>query len=251
MELKDILCEYGLTNKESDVYMALLELGPAPARSIARRAGVNRGTAYDVVKKLVDQGLATYYRKGKQHFAAEPPERLIDAIEDKQSKLQRLKTGITDKLPELKALFQQNGGRPSIRVYEGSKGIKKLLSDVLSTLSNSETKEYYVYSSATAKERQSIYKDFPEFNQKRIAQGIKVQTIALGEGGETAGLDERKQIGTGSKKSSATHEIIYEGKVAQIGLDASGTPVGVIIENAGIYQTQRLIFAVLWKKLKS
>jgi HTH-type transcriptional regulator, sugar sensing transcriptional regulator len=251
MELSDILSEYGLSKKESEVYLALLELGPSPARSVARRAGVNRGTAYDVVKKLVDLGLATYYRKGKQHFAAEPPERLVDAIEEKQSKLQKLKVGITDKLPELKVLYQQQGGKPAIRVYEGTKGIKKILADVLATVSESDKKEYYVYSSATAKERQSIYKDFPEFNQKRIAAGIKVQTIALGEGGETAGLDERKQIGSNSKKSSATHEIIYAGKVAHIGLDNSGNPVGVIIENTGIYQTQKTIFESLWSKLKS
>src|SRR5437667_11931932 len=109
MELKNILEEFGLSEKETKAYLALLELGPSPARAVARKTGVNRGTAYDILKKLVELGLASFYRKGKQHFAAEPPERLVEAVEDKQTKLQRLKLNINEKLPELKSLFVQQG----------------------------------------------------------------------------------------------------------------------------------------------
>jgi len=250
MELKNILEEFGLSDKETNVYLALLELGPSPARAVSRRAGVNRGTAYDILRKLVDLGLASFYRKGKQHFAAEPPERLVEAVEDKQTKLQRLKVNITEKLPELKTLFVQQGGKPTIRVYEGSKGVKKILEDVLNTLSNNQIKEYYVYSSSTAKDRQTVYQDFPQFNEKRIQKGINVRTISLGEGGGLSGLDKRKSLGGLERKSHATHEIIYGGKIAHIGLDSSGTAFGVIVENTDIFETQKVIFESLWGKIK-
>jgi HTH-type transcriptional regulator, sugar sensing transcriptional regulator len=249
MELKDILTEFGLTEKETTIYLSLLELGPSPARAVARKSGVNRGTAYDILKQLVNLGLASFYRKGKQHFAAEPPERLIDAVEDKQTELQRLKINISEKLPELKTLYVQQGGRPSIRVYEGSKGIKKILEDILSTVGEQKIKEYSVYSSSTEKERLSIYKDFPQFNQKRIEKKINVRTISLGQGGETVGLDERKWLKGESDRQTSTHEIIYGNKVAHIGLDHTGNPFGVIIENQGIFESQRLVFENLWKKL--
>ncbi|MBX4186712.1 MAG: hypothetical protein KW802_00405 [Candidatus Doudnabacteria bacterium] len=248
--MKNILEEFGLSDKESSVYLSLLELGPAPARAVARRASVNRGTAYDILRKLVDLGLASFYRKGKQHFAAEPPERLIEAVEDKQTKLQRLKVGITEKLPELKTLFVQQGGKPSIRVYEGTKGVRKILEDVLHAVGESEEKDYCVYSSATVKEREEIYKDFPAFSQKRIEKGINVRTISLGVGGSLAGLDARRWLGKVKSKSHATHEIIYAGKIAHIGLDLSGTAFGVIVENEGIYEAQRAIFESLWGKIK-
>lgn len=250
MELKNILQEFGLADKEVDAYLALLELGPSPVRAISRKSGINRGTAYDMMRKLIDLGVVSFYRKGKQHFVAEPPERLIEAVEDKQTRLQRLKVGITAKLPELKALYVQQGGKPSIRVYEGSKGVKKILDDVLNTVSESEEKEYYVYSSSTAKDREAIYKDFPQFNDKRILSGINVRTIALGDGGGTSGLDKRKSLGGRENRSSSTHELIYAGKVAHIGLDASGSPFGVIVENQGIYETQKLIFENSWQRLK-
>ncbi len=248
MDLKQILTEYGLSEKEILVYISLLELGPTPARAVARKSGINRGTAYDILKKLVELGLASFYRKGKQHFAAEPPERLIEAVEDKQTKLQRLKLNITEKLPELKSLFVQQGGRPTIRVYEGTKGVKKILEDILNTLSEHKDKEYYVYSSATEKDRQIIYTDFPAFNAKRIEKGIKVKTISLSEGGELSGMDERKWLKTDKNKTRATHELMYGGKIAHIGLDSSGNAFGVIVENQDIYNMQKQIFEFTWKK---
>lgn len=249
MELKEILEEFGLSDKETKVYLSLLELGPSPARAVARSSGVNRGTAYDLLKKLVDEGLASFYRKGKHHFAAEPPERLIEALEDKQKHLERLKGKVTEKLPQFKAMFVQQGGRPTIRVYEGFKGVKKILEDILNTLSERKDKEYYVYSSGTQKDRQSIYHDLPDFNIKRIEKGIKVRTISLGDGGSLSGLDDRKWLGGGKTKTTTTHTIMYGGKIAHIGLDDSGYAFGVIIENEGIYETQKLIFEQNWKRL--
>ncbi|MBX4191671.1 MAG: TrmB family transcriptional regulator [Candidatus Doudnabacteria bacterium] len=250
MDLKDILEEFGLTEKESLTYLSLLELGPSPARAVARKSGINRGTAYDILKKLVDLGLASFYRKGKQHFSAEAPERLIEAVEDKQTKLQRLKLNIVEKLPELKTMFVQQGGKPSIRVYEGSKGVKKILEDVLNSVYELKVKEYYVYSSSTSRDREIIYKDFPDFNDKRINKGINVKTISLGQGGELSGLDARKWIGSEKNKSNSTHELIYAGKIAHIGLDSLGSAFGVIVENGGIYETQKLIFERLWDRTK-
>ncbi|MEJ0021068.1 MAG: helix-turn-helix domain-containing protein [Candidatus Doudnabacteria bacterium] len=251
MELNNLLEEFGLSDKETNVYLALLELGPAPARVVARKSGVNRGTAYDILKKLVDLGLVSFYRKGKQHFAAEPPERLVEAVEDKQTRLQRLKVSISEKLPELKTMFVAQGGRPTIRVYEGFKGVKKILEDVLNTLGEAAEKEYVVYSAATAKDRKSIYQEFPAFNQRRVEKGIRVRTISLGEGGFLSGLDERKWLSGGRNRTTATHELIYGGKIAHIGLDSSEIAFGVIVENRDIYFTQKQIFESLWGKLKS
>ena len=47
----------------------------------------------------------------------------------------------------------------------------------------------------------------------------------------------------------ATYEIIYAGKVAHISLDDSQNPVGVVIENDPIYETQKMIFEFNWSKL--
>ena len=95
--------------------------------------------------------------------------------------------------------------------------------------------------------RQYLYEDFPTFSDVRVAKGISVKVIALGEGGELRGLDERKWLQDTSK--TPTYIIIYPGKTAYVSLDAKGEPVGAVIENDGVYETQRLIFDQVWQSL--
>ena len=110
-------------------------------------------------------------------------------------------------------------------------------------------KSYYLYSSATAEHRKNVYGAMPDFSEKRIKKGIKVKIISLGEGGQLAGLDERKQMPVNSKGIKKTHEIIYAGKVANIGIDRSLEPVGWITQNDEMYQMKRLMFEFTWSKL--
>jgi len=51
----DALRPHGFTDSESQVYTTLLELGQAPASSVARRLGENRVTVYSTLKKLVNK----------------------------------------------------------------------------------------------------------------------------------------------------------------------------------------------------
>ena len=89
----------------------------------------------------------------------------------------------------------------------------------------------------------------PDFSKKRINKKISVKIISMGEGGQLAGLDERKQMPIDGKEVKSTHEIIYAGKVAHISLDDKENPVGVLIQNEAIYQTQKKIFEFNWNKL--
>lgn len=55
MQLTTILQENGFTAKEAKIYLAALELGNAPASSIARHCGENRVTVYTILKDLCKQ----------------------------------------------------------------------------------------------------------------------------------------------------------------------------------------------------
>ncbi len=250
MKIESILKNFGLNDKEIGVYLALIDLGPSPVRAVAAKAKVNRGTTYDILKSLQKLGLLSVYNtKTHQHFAAEPPEKLLSAIDEKKEDLDSVKKQISDSLPELKMLFERQGGRPVMKMYEGAKGIKLILEDVLAEVESLQEKEYYLYASATMQDRKNIYEAMPEFSKKRITKKIKVKIISLGEGGQPAGLDERKQMSMGSKDLKATHEIIYAGKVAHIGIDKNDEPVGVVIQNEEIYNMQKVIFEFNWNKL--
>lgn len=248
MEIQVILKNFGLNEKEASIYQALIELGPSPVRALANAAKINRGTTYDILKSLQQQGLVSFYNtKSHQHFVAEPPEKLLLALQDKRQNLQEVEEQIKESLPELKILFEKQGGKPAVKLYEGLKGIRSILEDVLQSMEQCKEKIYYVYSSTNV--RKNVYLAMPDFSEKRIRKEIKVKTIALGEGGQLVGLDERKWMHLPEKDLKATYEIVYNGKVAHISLQASENPVGVVIQNDEIYQTQKLIFEYNWNKL--
>ena len=92
MQIEHILKDLGLKDKDIVIYLTLLQLGPSPVRVLALKANINRGTTYDILRSLVEQGLVSYYDKqSHQYFAAEPPAKLLLALKDKQSRLEVIK----------------------------------------------------------------------------------------------------------------------------------------------------------------
>lgn len=250
MQIETLLKNFGLNDKEVAVYLTLIELGSAPVRVIALKSKVNRGTTYDILKSLMEQGLVTYFNKqSHQYFAAEPPEKLVQALENRKQAIDEVQTQITENLPNLHSVFSRGGGKPVMKLYEGVKGVRQIFEDVLTSVANSKDKQYWIYSSATAKERKLVYAAMPDFNKKRLLKKIKVQTISLGQGGELVGLDERKWLESKNDNLKATHQIIYAGKVAHLSLDDAENPIGAVIENESIYLSQRIIFESLWNTL--
>ncbi|MEK7617572.1 MAG: helix-turn-helix domain-containing protein [Patescibacteria group bacterium] len=248
MNIESILKNFGLNEKETAVYLALIELGPSPVRLLSVKSGVNRGTTYDILKSLIGLGLVSYYNKqSHQYFSAEPPDKLLSALEDKRQNISHLERQIQKELPELKSLFERQGGKPAVKLYEATKGIKFILEDVLETVGREKNKEYYVYSSVSL--RKDVYRAYPTFSEQRIKKKIAVKTISLGDGGQLVGLDERKWLAKSRTDLKSTYEIIYAGKVAHISLDDTENPVGVVIQNQAIFETQKVIFESLWSKL--
>ena len=67
---KDLIT-LGFSPNRAAVYTALLELGKGTASEIARKAGINRTTAYDILDNLSADGLASISGKEpKQEYAS-------------------------------------------------------------------------------------------------------------------------------------------------------------------------------------
>lgn len=241
----DLLKKIGFSDKSAKIYLALLQLGPSSVRTLAEYCELNRGTTYDALKWLQDHGVVNYYHKDtKQHFVAEHPDKLHDLIKRQTEELSRVDKELDKLVPELLAIHHKGGERPVAKYFE-SKDIAQILEDVLSTCEDSEEPAYRIYS--TEGIREFLYKSFPTFSDVRIAKGISVKVIAIGEGGELRGLDERKWLK--AKTETPTYIIIYPGKTAYISLNAKQEPIGVVIENDGVSETQKIVFDNLWKTL--
>lgn len=251
-----ILKKLGFSDKSAQIYLALLRLGPSSVRSLAEDIGFNRGTTYDILKWLRDQSLVTFYKyETKQQFVAEPPEKLLTLLREQQEELSRTNLELNLFVSELNAL-RHSGEVKSVARYYGADELFKILEDVLNSTEARDEKIYRVYS--TEGIRTYLYKDFRTFSDVRVARGISVRAIAVGDGGELRGLDERKWLtandntyvdGIDLHSSSPTYIIIYPGKTAYVSLDHRSVPMGVVIENDGVSFIQEVIFDRLWNTL--
>ena len=245
-KIHEALTKFGLSEKEIKVYLALLRLGPSPVRRIALEAKVNRGTTYDILKSLQEMGLAAYYHKEtRQYFVAEDPRKLFDALRAKQEHYEIVKREINQIMPQLRSLSSALGQRPVVTYYDGAQGVRSILQDVLEKVAATEEKEYYVYSSSTIK--RYLYAAFPDYTDERIRRDIKVKAISIGPGGQERGLDQRKWLS--QKEAAPTYSLVYAGSLAMISTNKNGMPIGFIVEDNDLYQTQKLIFENLWNKI--
>ena len=108
-----LLKKLNLNDKEIKIYLSLLEYGAISVRGLADLSGINRGTVYDILKKLQDLGLASFYHADtKQKFVAEPPEKLLALLNEKETELKNTKKQIKEIIPELNSLSDKGGSKP-------------------------------------------------------------------------------------------------------------------------------------------
>ncbi|HIL98031.1 MAG TPA: TrmB family transcriptional regulator [Pseudomonadales bacterium] len=248
MIIHETLQHLGVSNKETDIYLALLKQGPCSIRDVASASGINRGTTYELLKSLKEKSLVSYFPKGKRrYFCAEPAESLLNIAQERQLQLnaaaELLQSEIVPDLQMLKPQFDS----PTVRHYEGDDGVEYVLKDILRTVSTQENKEYRVYSSKLI--RKYLYRPFPNFTRQRVQKNIYVNVIAIGEGGEDAPLANRKWIPAENINPGASYVAIYPPKCAMVSLTRGDYPTVVILDSDSIAQALKLSFDTLWERL--
>lgn len=249
MENIQILESVGVRAEDGKIYLALLENGSASIRQVAALTDINRGSVYEGLKRLSALGLVSFSTKGERRkYVAEGPEAINVLIEERRRELATTAEAAKDLIPQLAAIGGRQAGEPVVRFYEDDEGVVAILRDVLATVSQLPTKEYYVYSSRPL--RRYIYRRFPNFTQRRLKLGVSVKAIAIGEGGDPTEMAERKWLPEPSQAQLSSYVIVYGDKVALISVSADDTPYGVMIEEPGVAAMQKFLFEQLWQTIK-
>ncbi|MFC1638704.1 TrmB family transcriptional regulator [Patescibacteria group bacterium] len=246
MEIPYLLRQLGFSDREIKVYLSLMSRGSLSVRKLAKETELNRGSVYEALKSLRDMGLVGVYQKHKKQFyLPEDPEKLMEVVERREQGILNLKRRVGEVLPELRSLHSSGREGPAVKYYEGLKGVNIILKDVLTTMSElpSGDRLYRVFSSPHL--RQFIYSNFPTFTKDRIARDIRARVLVIGQGSEERPLVEQRRI-PGRSESAPTYSFIYGSKVAFVSLDESESPIGVLVEDERIAETQRIVFDHVW-----
>jgi sugar-specific transcriptional regulator TrmB len=233
-----MLQQVGINGSRAKFYLAALELGEAPVHAIARKAGLRRTTAYEVLPRLTEDKLvSTVQKHGKVYVAAEDPRRLLRLFE----KRQRALTAI---LPELHSLYNRSEIKPKIRYYEGRDGLATVLADTLECRSRELCG---ILSMADLRDAPGHQE---EYIAERVRRGIRLRVIRslakeVGDGQwptRAADLRELRYAPPGIVFSMTTW--IYDDKVSLI--SSRRENFGMIIESAEFSETMMNLFTVLW-----
>ena len=238
---------FGLEPRDIAVYEAMLQSPDATSiRGIALIANQNRGTAFEIIKKLAELGLVgSQYKNKRRYYFAKSPSALKTYAEEIQSNLSSEISRVDSYISQLKDTKTQGLGKQFTQFYDGEEEIAALLRDVLATVNKTRNKSYRVVSSAEV--RNHLYGKFRNFTRKRITLGISVNVIGVGEIGSKARLAKTKLLT--NEESPDSYIIIYADKVAHISLSELMQIQGVLIQDEGIAKLHSLMFDGLWDSL--
>lgn len=231
--LTQILQNIGLTEKESKIYLALLQLRDALPSIIAKRSGIKRPTAYVILEQLQKKGLVSYVKRGRTlYFRALNPNNFV---EDQYNKYK----GLENALPDLLKMHESYVVTPQMSVFESKEGLIKIMEDTLTTRTG-------LLCWADVTEAVTSLKDYyPTYIAKKVKRKIFLRGIfcadKLAKRFQEHGEDELREVYLIPKeKFPFKNEInIYDDKVAII---SHADQIGIIIQNKNIADTQRSIF---------
>lgn len=239
----------GLETRDKIVYETLYKLDKVSLRRIAQSTGMNRGTVYEVIKKLTSLGLVTFTQSGeRRHYSAASPEVFLSLIRERRDQLQQLEASADDYIKSLESREPLPGAGYFASFYEGEEGVAAILRDVLQTVRNLEQKEYCVFSSRRASDY--IYSNYKSFSRQRAKQGIFVRVISDRPPTEKVVQAERRQLPSGREFLNG-YTLIYGDKTALISVGEANRLSAVVITDNGVANMQRLVFEQLWNCLQN
>ncbi len=243
------LTDFGLSEKESKVYLALLELEVATVSETAKTANINRSSTYVVLSSLKKKGLVSVSEDKKvQRYIATTPEMFLRQAEEISEKSENIKNKISDIIPELKALHKDTKHKPIVKVYEGIRGIKEIYWDIIYTKG---AKDLRTFSDPT-----TMFKMFPDFTEqvlKRVKMGIKMYAVCpltknvLELSKNAPSSDEIIVIPRNKFRGLNNNIAIYGNKIA---LASPKEEFGIIIENKEIAEAMKNIFDLAFQEAK-
>ena len=238
----------GLTENEAKVYLAMLELGPAPVADIAQKAGINRPTAYFQIESLKKAGLAsTQNRAGKELALAESPDQLEILMEKETKTLEQKKSELASILPGLKTMFSLGDDKPIVRYFEGRDGVLAAQDIFI----KSKAKE--ILSIVNADAVIDLIPDHPkEYTPRRVKLKIRSKLIYTSKKGPFLKTDpklyrevkfiEQKLMPFDCEVAIYNDNVVitaYKGKISSL-----------IITHKEISDSFRAIFNLIWKTTK-
>lgn len=245
----------GFSDKESLVYVSLLELGGAYPSKVAEYSGLKRATTYNVLASLSIRGLVNEIeKKNKIFYQIDKPHKLIKYS---NSKIEMAKNNLEKAekvLPEIEELFSLFADRPKVLFFEGPDTISLICNDIVSGKGGFEMVGFSNADRFKDSMTPSQLKDFIRAKDRLdiSTRGILPDTQENREYSERVFGGVRKELWPKLRYISK-EKFPYDAEINTYGdnkvsIVKLGGPniIGVIIEDKIIHDMMKMIFELSW-----
>lgn len=243
------LMGFGLSEKESEIYLASVSLGVTTVQNISKKANVNRVTTYAMIDQLTKKGLMSSFAKGKKKlYVAEPPERVMTILQEKEDAARKTIERFTELLPQIQMFSGLSSTKPVVRFYEGVEGIKTI--HEMSYRSKAKDFIHVEVAKLSAGLFPPGTSKFRDSNMEKIAKGDRtMKVISVGpcpwrEHYYKAGSAHQVKF-VSQEKYPLMFEFGVYGDITAIYLQ-KGDYMGIVIEDDEVARNFRLLFQFMW-----
>lgn len=239
-ESLNALKNLGLSEQESNIYLALVKLGGTQASKVAKEVGMKRTTVYAILKSLAEKGFVNvYFRKNRRFYYAEKPHKVARLFANKLETFESL-------IPALESMEKKQAQAIGLRFIETLEELKQFYNGILEDYKN---KEYYVISSGEQWEGLDP-QWFVQFRKERGKRNIKTKLI-LSPQFKTKNPTDPKLLRAwkfvpGKYAFKSTIDI-YKDKILIISPQISS--LAVVVAIPAMVDVFRSIFELLWDLL--
>lgn len=240
-----ILEDIGLTNAEIKIYLALLELGSSTAGPIIEKSNLQSSVVFITLNKLLNKGLISVVKEGQRnYYHASNPKHIIDFIDDKKMKFEKI-------LPELLLKQELTKEKPSLKMFQGIKGVKELLLELLEAGGN----KHHTFGSS-AKSLMIGEQWWINYHKKRAQKNIYAKLIfneSLRPWNAQSKYNKEPKVKTEVRYTESGFEPLTETIIRndKIGIIIwTDKPLGIIIHNKEAAESYDKYFNILWDQTK-
>ena len=236
--MEDMLIRYGLTEKETKIYLLCLRKEETSANELIRTCQYPRATVYDILNKLTSKGFMSSYLRGKTtFFKANNPEVFLKQLDEKRIETKRL-------VGKLQKIAHSSPEPVTVEILKGLAGVRTILDEII------ETSKKVIVLGNEKDARQMILHHPENFRQKRLEKKIYIKNLLenskIARELKNDSLSKVKHLNELEKYTDVL--MIYNDSVAQI---IPGEEITVIkITSKEHAKNQRILFELMWKHAK-
>ena len=240
----NVFKDLGFSERETKVYIALLELGSSKAGPISAKSGLPHTKVYETLDKLIEKGLVSYVIVSKTKFyEASEPKQILNIIEERKHNFLEVMKDL-----ELKRKYTKD--KQIAIIHEGFKAFKALFNRIADELTSNDF--YFAFAFKQDYKDVSAPIFLRNFHSKLADKKVNDKAIAhyTVKDNVKRAFEGNKNIQVRfSKRNTPIGVIIIKDEVIQ--LMWGERPTAVEIKSSQIVQQYKEFFEEVWTKSKN